>query len=121
MTTAKHLIISLYCPVKEVIIRRRGGRSSVSGDAADIVIAIVVSEGPCEGVKAGPLNTRVQAEQAPSCGNYRPPPWSPYLRHIRLASSLTVVFGTISHERLSTPGSVVTYLCACCLVKSCNL
>lgn len=46
----------------------------VSGGRADIVVAVVVSEGPCEGVKAGPLSTWEQVEQAPGCGNYRPPP-----------------------------------------------
>ncbi len=33
------------------------------GCRADIVIAAVVSEGPCVGVEAGPLTAQVQAEQ----------------------------------------------------------
>ena len=31
-----------------------------------------LSEGPCEVVNIGPLNTRVQADRAPGCCNYRP-------------------------------------------------
>lgn len=90
------------------------------GGRADIVVAVVVSEGPCEGVKAGPLTTRVQVEQAPGCGNYRPRRRGYISDAPRLASLLTVVFGTISHEPLSTPGSVVPFFCGCCLVKGCN-
>lgn len=42
------------------------------GCRADIVVAVVVSVGPCEGVEAGPLTTRVRVEQATGWGNYSP-------------------------------------------------
>lgn len=50
MTMAKHLIIGLYCPAKEVIIRYRAGAAQCikgrRGGGADIVVAVVVSDGP---------------------------------------------------------------------------
>lgn len=64
-TTAKHLIISLYRPAEEeVIISRRAGPERRVGRVgrADIVVALMVSEGPCEAVEAGSLTAQVQVE-----------------------------------------------------------
>lgn len=42
MTTAKHLIISLYCPVKEVITAQRADQGEKGrGRSADIVVLLL--------------------------------------------------------------------------------
>lgn len=66
-TTAKHLIISLYRPAEEAIISRRAGAERRVGQVgrADIVVALMVSEGPCEAVEAGSLTAQVQVEGGP--------------------------------------------------------